>query len=71
MVVAEGICTLARGLNFDNLSPGLRITVSIGGTDYRKPENWQKTVERADQALYRAKKGGRDRFVLAPAAKNE
>ncbi len=64
-IVGERICALARGLNFDDLAPGLRITVSIGGTDYRKPESWQTTVERADQALYRAKKEGRDRFVQA------
>ncbi|HKB81759.1 MAG TPA: GGDEF domain-containing protein [Burkholderiales bacterium] len=67
-VVAEGICTLARELNFDDLAPGLRITVSIGGTDYYKAEDWQATVERADQALYQAKESGRDRFVLAPVS---
>ena len=66
MVVAERLCALARGLNFDELASGLRLTVSIGGTDYRKPESWQTTVERADQAMYRAKNGGRDRFVQAP-----
>ena len=66
VVVAERLCALARELNFDELASGLRITVSIGGTDYRKPESWQTTVERADQAMYRAKEGGRDRFVQAP-----
>jgi len=65
-VVAERLCALARGLNFDDLVSGLRITVSIGGADYHKPESWQTTVERADRALYRAKKGGRDGFVPAP-----
>ena len=64
-IVAERLCALARELNFDELASGLRITVSIGGTDYRKPESWQKTIERADQALYRAKEGGRDRFEHA------
>ena len=66
-VVAERLCAMARGLSFDELAPALRITVSIGGSDYRKAESWQTTVERADQALYRAKEGGRDRFVQAPA----
>lgn len=65
-VVAERLCALARELKFDDLASGLRITVSIGGTDYRKSESWQKMVERADQALYRAKQGGRNRFVQAP-----
>jgi diguanylate cyclase len=66
MIVAERLCALARKLNFDELASGLRITVSIGGTDYHKPEQWKTMVERADQALYRAKQDGRDRFVQAP-----
>ena len=68
MIVAERLCALARKLNFDELASGMRITVSIGGTDYRKPESWRTMVERADQALYRAKEEGRDRFVQAPVA---
>jgi diguanylate cyclase (GGDEF)-like protein len=66
-IVAERLCALARELNFDELASGLRITVSIGGTDYRRPEGWQTTVARADQALYRAKEAGRDRFEPPPA----
>lgn len=65
-IVAERLCALARKLNFDEIASGLRVTVSIGGTDYRKPESWKTLVERADQALYRAKQDGRDRFVQAP-----
>ena len=63
-IVAGRLCALARQLNFDELATGLRISISIGGAEYRPPEQWQATVERADKALYRAKHGGRDRFEL-------
>ena len=63
-IVAGRLCALARKLTFDESAPGLRISISIGGAEYRKPEQWQATVERADQALYRAKHAGRDRFEL-------
>ena len=63
-IVAQRLCSLARKLNFDELATGLRISISIGAAEYRRPEEWQATVERADQALYRAKRGGRDRFEL-------
>ncbi len=66
-VVAGRLCDLARKLVFDELASGLRITVSIGGTEYRPQEAWEVTVDRADKALYRAKQGGRDRFELAIA----
>ncbi len=63
-VVAERLCALTRGLDLDQVVAGLKITVSVGCAEYRPPEDWQATVERADQALYRAKNGGRDRFEL-------
>ena len=63
-IVASRLCALARQLNFDELATGLRISISIGGAEYHRSEEWQATVERADQALYRAKHGGRDRFEL-------
>jgi diguanylate cyclase len=67
-IVAGRLCALARKLTFDELATELRISVSIGGAEYRKTEQWQATVERADQALYRAKHAGRDRFELESSA---
>ena len=66
-IVAGRLCALARKLTFDETARELRISVSIGAAEYRKPEQWQATVERADQALYRAKHAGRDRFELENA----
>ncbi len=43
------------------------ITMSIGATEYVPGESLSSLVERADQALYRAKSEGRNRFVLQKA----
>ncbi len=39
-----------------------RLTVSIGVTEYYMREDLAKTIARADEALYRAKNGGRNRI---------
>jgi diguanylate cyclase len=67
-VLAERFCECARQLNFDELASGIRISISIGGAEYRRSENWKDTVARADNALYTAKRAGRDRYVLEAAA---
>jgi diguanylate cyclase (GGDEF)-like protein len=66
-VVAGRLCELARGLEFDHLAGGQRISVSVGAAESQRGENWQETVDRAEEAWYRAKQGGRDRFELAIA----
>ena len=43
------------------------LTLSAGGALYEPGERLSEWVERADQALYAAKKGGRNRVMLAPA----
>jgi len=50
-------------------SPMIRCTVSVGIADYLPgTEGTEETViGRADQALYAAKRGGRNRVVCRPA----
>ncbi len=42
----------------------LQLTISAGVSRYQPEEDWEQTLLRADEALYRAKHGGRDRVVL-------
>ena len=42
----------------------LQLTISAGVSRYQPEEDWEQTLLRADEALYGAKHGGRDRVVL-------
>ena len=48
-----------------SLIPELRVRFSAGMAEQRFDEDVEETIERADQALYRAKRAGRNRTVLA------
>jgi diguanylate cyclase (GGDEF)-like protein len=61
--LAERVRTNIARLSFPGL-PDLAVTVSIGIAEFRSGEAIAQTVARADEALYQAKSGGRDRVVL-------
>ncbi|MCC4596760.1 GGDEF domain-containing protein [Xanthomonas campestris pv. phormiicola] len=45
--------------------PGGRVTVSLGAAMLCGEQHWQDWFSRADAALYQAKNGGRDTYVIA------
>ncbi|MCB1691100.1 MAG: GGDEF domain-containing protein [Halioglobus sp.] len=49
-------------------SAGIRLTVSIGVSQLQRGEGRQGWLGRTDAALFRAKTGGRNQVVIAPAA---
>lgn len=61
-VIAERICSRMRGI--DVLRRGRPVTVSLGVAEYACGETFENLLTRADQALYRAKRNGRDRVSV-------
>jgi diguanylate cyclase (GGDEF)-like protein len=49
-------------------APDLRVTASFGVAEYARQSNTEQLVAAADDALYRAKRAGKDRVTRAPAA---
>ncbi|UCE32836.1 MAG: diguanylate cyclase, partial [Burkholderiales bacterium] len=47
-----------------DLAEGLAVTVSAGLAEYRPGETVEQLLERADQALYDAKRAGRNRVRM-------
>ncbi|GGJ42072.1 GGDEF domain-containing protein [Deinococcus roseus] len=62
---AETIRKAVAGTPIRDTEHTQHITISMGVAKYRTPEDPLETVNRADQALYQAKKAGRDRVVVA------
>jgi diguanylate cyclase len=55
-------------LSFAQLGLPAQVTVSMGVAESRSDESVEALLERADQALYRAKRAGRDRVAANPDA---
>ena len=54
-----------RATPFDEVAPGLSLTFSAGVTGCLGQGDIDSAIERADQAMYRAKQAGRDRTELS------
>ena len=57
---AENVRTGFASVPIEAVSETLRFSASFGVTEYRAGEPAAEAMERADQALYQAKKAGRD-----------
>ncbi len=66
---AEQATRLCREIRFTQVEANnhvLSVTISIGIAQFRVgQENWEGFLNRADEAMYKAKNAGRDRWVVA------
>ncbi|MBI1907436.1 MAG: diguanylate cyclase [Rhodocyclales bacterium] len=62
---AERVCKEVGKLRFDGRLAQVRVTTSGGLAQHRPGEELDDLIERADQALYDAKRTGRNRIVIA------
>ncbi len=64
-VAAERVRSLTDGHDWASIAPGLKVTVSAGVAMCQPGETPGQLLERADQALYAAKRAGRNRVAVA------
>ncbi len=62
--LAEKLRQAVKECGFNSRGKPVPITISCGLTQVREGDTPESLVERADQALYEAKEGGRDRCVV-------
>jgi len=62
---AERLCKRIRETVVTVDNHDIKISVSIGIAQYRADESWDSLLNRADNAMYKAKDKGRDRWELA------
>ncbi|AUG51833.1 GGDEF domain-containing protein [Thalassospira marina] len=68
LFLAEDLCNRVRAREVRAKSSGTsfgHMTISIGVAEYQKGEGPASLVDRADNALYRAKQAGRDQYSVA------
>lgn len=63
---ASRLCQQIRSLRIDLNEHVTSVTISVGIAQFQiGKETWEQLLHRADEALYRAKERGRDRWLLA------
>ena len=65
-LLAERLRNKIAGVSFPEVE---QVTVSVGVAECVSGESWEQWFKRADEALYRAKTGGRNQVQIAPEAK--
>ncbi len=64
-VVAEKLRAAVETHRFEHRDEGVSLTVTVGGTSYSDVRTIDDCIRRADDALYRGKREGRNRVVMA------
>lgn len=64
-IVLERLRKLVEEHDWEQIAPGLTVTISAGGAIWRRGETATQLLNRADAALYEAKNAGRNRIRVA------
>lgn len=65
MTIAERVREKISSLEFPEIDGQFRVTISVGVAEHDRRVAAAETMKRADEALYQAKEGGRNRCVSA------
>jgi len=68
LIVTDKLRGVIEQANFHFRDTAVPVTVSCGITDYSEGDSVEELYSRADEALYEAKEGGRNRCVLKKAS---
>jgi len=63
LAATERIRAAVEARDWGEIAPGLKVTVSAGVAGFRHGESIEQLVNRADEAMYAAKRAGRNRIV--------
>jgi diguanylate cyclase (GGDEF)-like protein len=70
VLLSERLLESVRDLNVEHAGRAIKLTVSVGVAQVNAGETPEAWLQRADQALYEAKNGGRDRVACAGASES-